>query len=346
MSLIAGETAPSLIAQSLTVPDYVLDTAAGRYLIVAFVPAARASTALTVFEGRMPPTGKAHAHGFLIVTGADPEQQSRRNTPDVTHLFDPDATNAADWGLADGDERWFLIDPAMQIMGSVGAEHAAALVSGLAELPPPSRHGGFEAFPPVLITPRIFEPPFCQALIAHYQQIGGRPSGVMADADQGSEHVLDTRFKSRSDVVIHDPALQAEINQRIDRRLRRQIEKAFGFQAAHLERYLVAGYDSRSGGHFRSHRDNTTRATAHRRFALTINLNDDYDGGDLRFPEFGDRTWRPPVGGACVFSCSLLHEVVPVTRGVRYAFLPFLHDEAAEKLREENLKHLDPAVLG
>jgi hypothetical protein len=35
-----------------------------------------------------------------------------------------------------------------------------------------------------------------------------------------------------------------------------------------------------------------------------------------------------------------MHEVVPVTQGARRCFLPFLCDEAAAKLREENLKFL------
>ena len=37
-----------------------------------------------------------------------------------------------------------------------------------------------------------------------------------------------------------------------------------------------------------------------------------------------------------VFSCSLLHEATRVTRGVRYATLPFLYDDAAARLREQN----------
>ncbi|MGH6966519.1 MAG: 2OG-Fe(II) oxygenase, partial [Phenylobacterium sp.] len=67
-----------------------------------------------------------------------------------------------------------------------------------------------------------------------------------------------------------------------------------------------------------------------------------FEGGDLRFPEFGPRTYRPPTGGAVVFSCSLQHEATPVTKGRRYAFLPFLYDEAGAALREANLPFLSP----
>ena len=41
-----------------------------------------------------------------------------------------------------------------------------------------------------------------------------------------------------------------------------------------------------------------------------------------------------------VFSCSLLHEATPVTRGQRYAFLPFFYDEAGEEIRQRNLHKL------
>jgi predicted 2-oxoglutarate/Fe(II)-dependent dioxygenase YbiX len=45
-----------------------------------------------------------------------------------------------------------------------------------------------------------------------------------------------------------------------------------------------------------------------------------------------------------VFSCSLLHEATPVTRGRRFAFLPFLYDEQAAKVREANNPHLGEGV--
>lgn len=63
-------------------------------------------------------------------------------------------------------------------------------------------------------------------------------------------------------------------------------------------------------------------------------------GGEIWFPEFGPQRYKAPTGWAIVFSCSLLHEVPKVTRGKRYAFLPFLYDDAAAALRANNRQHL------
>jgi predicted 2-oxoglutarate/Fe(II)-dependent dioxygenase YbiX len=125
-----------------------------------------------------------------------------------------------------------------------------------------------------------------------------------------------------------------------------EIAKALQFQASRMERYVVARYEASERGFFRPHRDNTTTGTAHRRFACTINLNaEDYDGGELRFPEFGPATYRAPTGGAVVFSCSLLHEATAVTCGNRYAFLPFFYDEPAAQLRQRNSHALTGKII-
>jgi predicted 2-oxoglutarate/Fe(II)-dependent dioxygenase YbiX len=123
-----------------------------------------------------------------------------------------------------------------------------------------------------------------------------------------------------------------------------EIKKVHQFDVTRMERYIVCCYDAEEGGHFRPHRDNTTRGTAHRRFAVSINLNDDFDGGEVSFPEYGPQSFKPPPGGAVVFSCSLLHAVSRVTRGRRYAFLPFLYDDAAAAIREANNRYLGEGV--
>ena len=157
--------------------------------------------------------------------------------------------------------------------------------------------------------------------------------------DVGGETVAvhDYGHKRRRDREIADEPLRKACMVRIHDRLVPEIFKAFQFKATRIERYIVACYEAETRGHFRAHRDNTTRGTAHRRFAVSLVLNTgEFEGGNLRFPEFGRQTYCPPAGGAVAFSCSLLHEATPVSEGKRYVFLPFLYDEAAAKIREAN----------
>ena len=345
MALLFGDPAPTFAARGVSNPRYVFDTAAGRYLLLAVVPTGPAvERAVAAIEAGRTPFNDVHASAFVLITGQDEARADRQDSlPGLRFLFDPDSAAAALYGATEA-ERWFLIDPALHVIGATGPEGAAALVDRIGKLPPPARHGGFPGMAPVLVTPRIFEPGFCERLIALYRQTGGEPSGFMREVDGVTTLMMNDQHKRRSDVIVEDDGLQKQIVARLNRRLLPQIEKAFNYRATRIERYLVARYEADTGGFFRPHRDNTTKGTAHRRFAVSINLNSDYDGGDLRFPEFGDRTYRPPPGGACVFSCSVLHEATPVTRGERFAFLPFLYDEAAARVREENLKFLDPAL--
>jgi len=209
------------------------------------------------------------------------------------------------------------------------------LLKRLPELGPPS-FATVQA--PVLVVPRIFEPDLCRTLMRYYDERGGEGSGFMQEAGGRTVHVTDPSFKRRRDQQIADENLRKACMFRIHDRLIPEIHKAFQFRATRIERYIVACYDATSGGFFSPHRDNTTKGTAHRRFAVSLNLNTgEYDGGCLRFPEFGRQLYIPPAGGAVVFSCSLLHEATPVTAGKRYAFLPFLYDDAAAKIRDQNL---------
>jgi predicted 2-oxoglutarate/Fe(II)-dependent dioxygenase YbiX len=153
-----------------------------------------------------------------------------------------------------------------------------------------------------------------------------------------TQTVVNHLIKRRFDAEVEDHALLAELRSRIERRLFPMVRRAFNWTPTEIERYLVCRYGEAEQGFFSAHRDDVTAGTAHRKFAVSINLNEGFGGGDLRFPEFGRRLYRPPAGGAVVFCCSLLHEVTPVTRGERYAFVPFLFDEAGQRLRRANLR--------
>ncbi len=74
---------------------------------------------------------------------------------------------------------------------------------------------------------------------------------------------------------------------------------------------------------------------------MSLHLNSgEYEGGYLRFPEFGNRLYIAPPGGAVIFYCSLLQDSTQVSHGRRYMFLPFLYDDAAAAIRQENAKYL------
>ena len=217
----------------------------------------------------------------------------------------------------------------------------AALADTLRAQPaPPS--GPAEVQAPVLIVPRVFEPELCRALIAGHEAGPVGDSGYMKTIGGQIHGVVDYKTKRRSDWLVADPELRTACMERLVSRLLPQVGLAFRFRATRIERYVVACYDAEPGGYFRPHRDNN--GDGHREFAVTLNLNaEEYEGGDLRFPEFGRQDYRPPTGGACVFACSLMHEATPVTRGRRYAFLPFLYDEAGARRREKNSRnYADP----
>jgi predicted 2-oxoglutarate/Fe(II)-dependent dioxygenase YbiX len=208
---------------------------------------------------------------------------------------------------------------------------SADMLATVGRLPPVAEHPGVPLHAPVLIAPRVFEPDVCRRLIALHEATGGKFSGVMRDAGDRTVAVMD-ELKRRRDVVVEDAGLQAAIRERLERRLFPLIKRALGFTASRIERYVVSCYDAADEAVFHPHRDHTTMGTAHRKFACSINLNDDFEGGDLRFAEFGRTTYRPPEGGAVVFSCALLHEATKMTAGRRYAFLPFFYDEAGAEV--------------
>ncbi len=175
---------------------------------------------------------------------------------------------------------------------------------------------------PVLMLDRVVEPPLCQTLIEYWR----RRDKVADVVGSAAGNVVNAEVKRRQDVQLDDPKLFAQVRDCVARRVVPVIAQAFHSRIMVIEAPIIGCYDVASGGWFRRHRDNTSRHSAHRQFALSLNLNADaeYDGGELRFPEFGRQLYRTAAGGALVFSCSLLHEVMPVTRGRRLGVFTFL----------------------
>ena len=156
-----------------------------------------------------------------------------------------------------------------------------------------------------------------------------------------SRLIDDRTIKKRRDHFIRDPSLHGELKNLIGRRVLPEIQKALNFEVTRLEDFRIARYDAETGGYFRIHRDNTSPGTAHRRWAMTLNLNtEDYEGGHLRFPEYGPHLYRPATGGAVVFSCTLLHEALDVRNGHRFVLLCFMYAASGAKIRAKYLKRV------
>ncbi len=339
MSLPAGTPAPWFLANSPDNPRYAFSSLGGQYIVMAFLPppGPQRHAALQAVADRK----ALFADESVVFFGVLPDQDScaqARTNPPFRWFFDPDGEIGRLFNTQDPSgaylPQWVVLDPTLRIIGAGPIDAGPAVLDKVAAMGSPEDWAGVPVQAPVLIVPRVLEPTLCRELIALYQTTGGEASGVMRQQDGKTVGILDD-FKRRRDANIDDPDLRQQLRARLIHRLVPEIRKAFQFTVTRIERYIVACYDASDGGYFRAHRDNTTSATAHRRFAVSINLNaEDFEGGDLRFPEFGRQTYRPPTGGAVVFSCSLLHEATPVTRGTRYATLPFLFDEDANAMRE------------
>jgi predicted 2-oxoglutarate/Fe(II)-dependent dioxygenase YbiX len=189
---------------------------------------------------------------------------------------------------------------------------------------------------PVLLIPRVLDHAFCDGLIAFFEETGGQPSGVARIDGDTANWKPDPSVKMRRDVYLTEGVWLDRVREMLVRRVLPEIDRCFSFRVTQHEVLKLIRYDE-TGGYFRPHRDNETRDTQHRRFAMTLNLNTgDYEGGQLHFPEFGPELYEAERGGAAIFSCSLLHEAMPVTQGKRYALLGFFFGEGQ---RMENMRY-------
>lgn len=338
-----GTPLPNFRARTHANPSFVFSSTGGRFMLVLFLPADRAAAQAVIDQLLAEKKLFRPERCVALPITRDPELfASLPPLAGILPMLDDDGEASRTYGALsdDGTENafWILADPTLRSFATGGYAELTRITGLVARLPAPDAHAGVAIHAPVLIVPRVFEPSFCRELIAYFEASGGTPSGVMRQVNGLTTGVMDDDFKRRRDASIKDAALVGQIRGRLRERLIPEVHRAFQFRVTHVERYIVAAYDAETGGHFRPHRDNDSPGTAHRRFACSINLNaEDFEGGDLRFPEYGGRAYRPPTGGAVVFSCALLHEVTPVTRGRRYAVLPFLYDEAAAQIRAQNL---------
>lgn len=341
-----GEPAPWFKASTHTTEVLNFHTVAGRPVILSFlgqIGSEEYKLHLSEMASVMDRLSSFELQFYCVSSVPILHRSTGERDPYVFH--DPKMEIAQSYGINElSDAHVFVMDERLRVIVS------APLVLGCTETIEHEISKALSAevdsdlctrFAPALVVPRVFESDFCSCLIDYYDNRGGEASGFMRDVGGQTLLFKNPRHKVRRDAIVEDERLRNNCRRRVISTLIPEIKRVFQFDATRIERYVVACYDSKERGHFSRHRDNTTLGTAHRQFAVSVNLNTgEYDGGELRFPEFGTRLYQAPPGGAIVFSCSLLHEARPVTKGKRYAFLPFLYNEGAAGIRQESRKFI------
>jgi peroxiredoxin/predicted 2-oxoglutarate/Fe(II)-dependent dioxygenase YbiX len=342
-NLTPGDPAPWFNQRSTSSPNHYFDTAAGRYVVLCFFGTASGSLGLAAIQSVVANRGyfddvRVSFFGVSLDPRDEAEARVRESLPGIRYFWDSNGAVSRLYGAIPRDAEpsngpvplhrfWLVLDPTLRVLRVVpfGADSsdAATLFGYLEQLPPPERFAGIEIPAPILFLPNVFEQDFCRRLIGLYEANGGEESGVTRVVDGKTVVIRDQVFKRRRDYTIADnPELIQQLQRRISRRIIPEIYKVYSFKATRIERYLISCYSAEDQGHFQAHRDNTTEGTAHRRFAVSINLNFEFEGGEIIFPEYGTRGYKPPTGGAVIFPCALLHAVSRVASGCRYAFKP------------------------
>ena len=227
----------------------------------------------------------------------------------------------------------YLLDTNLRVMTALRGRgeraHAEQVIEALDSGPV---LGGRHA--PILLIPRVLDRAMCRRLMDLWHSGGNVATGTISMGATGASKTLKADVKRRRDHLVQDPALLSELNDLVFRRVATEVDRAFGVQITAVEEYKIVRYDSDEGGFFRPHRDNTVVEKAHRRFAMTLNLNsEEYEGGELSFPEYGPARYKPDTGEAAIFSCSLMHEAHDVSAGKRFVLLSFILDGQSQRWR-------------
>jgi predicted 2-oxoglutarate/Fe(II)-dependent dioxygenase YbiX len=342
--MILGDPVPWFSAPLVTSGGFDLHVTAGRWVVLSFLGSPANPRAMAELSELLRSSSVLNEDHIIVgcVFTAPPDDITGLAALSSNKLFflaDYDGAISRSFGALEMP-RTIVLDPMLRSVADISWDnpqgHAETVAGILSSLPSVDESAGVPMFAPALMVPRVFSFELCDFLIKFYEEQGGVDSGFQLDVSGKTTTLSDHRLKRRSDVPVAAPEVRDLVRGQIVRRLLPEIERYFQFRATRMDRYVIACYDSAVGGHFHRHRDNVNAGAQHRRFAVSINLNSSFEGCDLMFPEFGRKVYRPPEGGALVFSCGALHQVTPVTSGRRYAFLAFLYGEEDVKLREAN----------
>jgi hypothetical protein len=119
--------------------------------------------------------------------------------------------------------------------------------------------------------------------------------------------------------------LEKELDNKLSRSVFPEVKKIFYYDVKFRENYKICSYDAISSGRFHAHRD-TQNPFQHRKYAMSLLLNDDYEGGEFELPEYNIKI-KPQKNTAIIFPGICSHKVHTVTKGNRKAIITFFCDQ-------------------
>lgn len=327
--------------------DLAEDFLSGRPLALVFVKSLEQAAAKAELRKFADAADRLEATGAnLVIIPAEVDAAKHRSAKrrlglPFLVLADPGGIMFAAYGLNRADlpgkvaVRTVLLNPLRQIAGLWDRPGAGDHAAKVLEMVKQTKSASNELAPPhapVLVIPGVLEARECQDLIRLFEREGEIKVARGQARAEGKDYkfpVYDKDRQDRIDHVIKNPQVLGFLDQRLKARVYPLIKKAFGFEVTRHEDLHIARYAGRREGTDVGHRDNTHASTAYRRFALSISLNDDYQGGELVFREFSDKGYRGKPGTALVFSSALLHEILETRKGVRYNLISHFFNDAA-----------------
>ncbi|HKX07129.1 MAG TPA: redoxin domain-containing protein [Stellaceae bacterium] len=337
--LAAGDIAPpcALMTTDGKTIDLRGDDVSGYPLVVAFWPrfdGDAVKAAMASLAAALPELTAEGARTFAV-TLANTRAASEAQSP-VPVLLDRDGKAFAAFGAGTRDQPTTVVlrqnNHVYAVLKAEAGGQADAALSAVRALVAERKTAAQTPHPPILVVPDVLSPDDCRRLIQVYESRGK----VFVEPGHGDDHMT-TDYKmripeyGRADRIDHwivDKDTAGFIDGRLGSRLFPEIRKAFQYPVTRRERMRIGCYTGSRGGEAHGHRDDSEVISAHRRFAMSINLNcEEFEGGALRFLEYGDQEYRPTTGAAIVFSSSILHEALEVRSGRRFVLLAFLFGE-------------------
>jgi peroxiredoxin len=312
MSLSVGDIAPACVLPEIhgSLVDLLSDAIAGNVIVIVFCPeyTTAAAKVLADYRSQLEEMGSAGAR-FFCVMRSRPEALAGRDIR-FPLLCDVDGKV---FRVFDADARDHLTTIVLRpnhhvaaIVRSGPKVHAADALAAVQRLAAERKPTSMALHPPVLMVPEVLTREECRRLVDVYETRGKVfvPPGPGIDYI-GKDYKMRIPEHGRRDRIDHwivDEDTKTFLRSRLQNRLFPEIAKAFHYRITAWERMRIGCYEGDRGGELHGHRDNV-EPTPYRRFAMSMNLNvEEFSGGELRFPEFGDQRYRPDNGTAFVFS--------------------------------------------